>query len=154
MNRHERRQLERKLASLDAEGTATREAFARDHRPGRKLFQAERFSLEQALAHPLFGEGTRQALLGAYGSAHDVGPGLLAECFGCCGHWSPHWPPVAVLVITMEADKGGVGLLCATCASLDGQEAEALILRALSRDLGLENATRVPASAFAPGGRA
>ena len=61
---------------------------------------------------------------------------------------------MAVLTITMEADNGGVGLVCATCAALEGQEAEALILRALSRDLGLENATPVPASAFAPGGRA
>jgi hypothetical protein len=154
MNRHERRRLKRKLASLDVEATATREAFVREHRPGRKLFQAKLLSIAEALEHQHFGEGTRQALLGAYGSAHDVGPGLLAECFGCCRHWSPYWPPVAVLAITMEADKGGVGLLCAACATLEGEKAEALILRALARDLGLENVKRVPVSAMAPGGRA
>jgi hypothetical protein len=152
MNARERRQAERKLASLDAEAIATREAFTRER--GCKLFQAERFSLEEALAHPLFGDGTRQALLGAYGSAHGVGPGLIAECWGCCRCWDPHSPPVAVLAITMDAGMGGIGLLCTACAALEGKEAEALILRALSRDLGLENATRVPASAFAPGGRA
>jgi hypothetical protein len=154
MNRAERRRLARKLDALDAEATATRKAFARDHRPGRKLFLTELLTPDQALAHPVFGDGTRQALLGAYGSAHGVGPGLLAECWGCCRCWGPDWPPVAVLAVTPDAERGGVGLLCTACASLGGQEAERLVMRGLERDFGLEDAKRVSASAMAPGGRA
>ncbi len=151
MNRHERRRLKRKLAALDAEATATREAFAREHRPGRNLFLTELLSPGQALAHPLFGIGTKEALTAAFGSAHGVGAGLLSECWGCCGRWAPDWPPVAVLTITMRADKGGVGLLCATCAGLQGEETEALILRGIARDFGLQDTRKVT---LAPGGHA
>ena len=89
MNRHERRRLKRKLAALDAKASATLEAFVREHRPGRNLFLTELLSPDQALAHPLFGVGTKEALTAAYGSAHGVGPGLIAECFGCCGQLGP-----------------------------------------------------------------
>jgi hypothetical protein len=148
MNRHERHRLKRMLAGLDAKATATLETFVREHRHGRGLFLAELLSPDQALAHPLFGDGTKEALTAAYGSAHGVGSGLLSECWGCCKRWGPDWPPAAVLTIAIEADKGGVGLLCTTCASLDGPEAERLVMRGLERDFGLTDTRKVSASAL------
>jgi hypothetical protein len=150
MNRAERRRLKRKLDALDAKASATLETFVHERRHGRGLFLAELLSPDQALAHPIFGAGTKEALLGAYGSAHGIGSGLLSECWGCCKRWGPDWPPVAVLTVTTEADKGGVGLLCAACASLDGPGAERLVMRGLERDFGLTDTRKVPAAAFSP----
>jgi hypothetical protein len=150
MNRAKRRRLARLVRGLEDKAEATRQAFAEQGRPGRRLYQAERLTIEQALTHPAFGSGAREAVVGAYAAAHGVGD-LICECWGCCGHWRPDWAPVAALALTLDTEKGGLGLLCATCAALEGQEAEAMILHALIRDFGLEDARPVT---MAPGGHA
>jgi hypothetical protein len=149
MNRAERRQLARLVRGLEAKVEAMRQAFAEQGRPGRRLYQAELFTIEEALIHPVFGIGTREAVAGAYAAAHGVG-NLISECWGCCGHWHPDWAPVAALAVTLDAEMGGLGLLCRTCAALEDPEAEALILRALERDLGFEDAQKVAAATLSP----
>jgi hypothetical protein len=150
MNRAERRRLARLVRGLEAKAEATRRSFAEQGNPGRSLYQAERLTIEQALAHPAFGDGAREAVAGAYAAAHGIG-GLICECWGCCCRWRPDWPPAAALALTLDAEKGGLGLLCLTCAALEGPEAEQLVIRGLARDFGLEDARPVT---MAPGGHA
>ena len=52
MSRAERRRLARLVRGLEDKAEATRQAFAEQGRPGRRLYQAERLTIEQALAHP------------------------------------------------------------------------------------------------------
>jgi hypothetical protein len=148
MSRPMRRRLERELRELDRQGEARRQATVRGYRPGQRLFRAEWLAIGEAVVHPIFGTGTREAIAAAFGSAHGIGPGLLSECWGCGACWRPDWGPALVLTVTLDDGAGGVGLLCEACAGLDGQEAERLVVRGLERDFGLENTRKVPVSAL------
>lgn len=150
MSRPMRRRLDRELRQLDREGEARRRAMVRAYKPGRRLFRAEWLTIAEAVAHPTFGRGTREAIAAAYGSAHGVGPGVMAECWGCGRCWRQDWGPALVLTVTLDDGATAVGLLCEGCAGLSGPEAERLVVRGLERDFGLTDTRKVPAAALSP----
>jgi hypothetical protein len=156
-NRPPGRAFRRRLARLTREADARlaelhrREAGAR----GRRLIAAELLPMPEALADPALGGHAMEALAAAYGAAHRVGDGLMAECMTCRTPWTPDRSPAATLkIVTTKPDAMGLGLVCAACVDLGRAGFEATLGQALKRDFLGGGGELVSAAMVAPGGSA
>lgn len=145
------RRLEREAEADFAEARRAAEAVG----SGRCLVSAECLGMAEALDDPGIGPSVLKAMTAAYGAAHGVGTGLLAECMTCRGLWSTDRVPAAVLrVATTRPDTMGIGLVCRECSALDDATLKAAVGHAVRRDFLGGEGEEVTAAMIGPGGSA